>query len=217
MKASVVVPAKGFTHAKRRLASHLSARERRAVAEAMLRHVLEQVRLSRGVDETFVVTADAEVACLALSLGTQVIPEREETGESRAVSLALDELGRSGVRGVLVIPGDLPLLQSVDIEFVLDEVPQASSAVPFALLVPSRDRMGTNGLFLTPPGVIRPQFGHDSFCRHLSEVSAKGIPFKVLENRRIALDVDEPLDLEHTRAETNGGGSSGASPTWTGA
>ena len=97
MKTSVLVPAKGFAHAKRRLASLLNAGERRAAAESMLCHVLEQVRISRCVDETFVVTADAGVARMALSLGAQVIPEREERGESHAVSLALEEMGRGGI------------------------------------------------------------------------------------------------------------------------
>jgi 2-phospho-L-lactate guanylyltransferase (CobY/MobA/RfbA family) len=120
-----------------------------------------------------------------------------------------------GVQSTLVVPGDIPLLRSDDIEFILEQVHAeiATSPLallvpshdrmgteiatsPLALLVPSHDRMGTNALLLSPHDVIRLRFGYDSFCRHLSEVAAKGLPLRVLENERIALDIDEPEDLE---------------------
>jgi 2-phospho-L-lactate guanylyltransferase len=206
MKTAVLVPAKGFAKAKRRLAPVLSQWQRRALAESMFRRVLQRVGWARGVDATFVVTRDGEVEGLAHSLGAQVISEHEERGESYAVSFALGELVQRGFRAVLVLPGDLPLLHSVDVETVLNQLPTGTPDSPFALLVPSWDRMGTNALLLSPPHVIHPRFGYDSLCTHLAQIASKGVPFKIVENRRIALDIDEPNDLKHVRQSAIDGG-----------
>ena len=199
MRAAVLIPAKGFTNAKQRLAPLLNGRGRRILAQAMLHSVLDQVLSARGVEATIVVTSNSEVTQWAESLGVRVIREQRERGETEAVVLALKDLRFKGIQTVLILPGDLPLLRSCDVESVLNQVPIAKCSSPFAVLVPSRDRMGTNALLLSPPDVIRPRFGYDSFCGHLSEVSNHGIPFKVLENERIALDIDSPGDLEQFR------------------
>ena len=204
MRVSALIPAKGFAQAKQRLAPLLSLAEREALAEAMLRGVLEQVISARGVEEAFVVTADARVAQLASSVGARVIREQEEKGESKAVTFALAEMKEYGIRTALVVPGDIPLLRSDDIEFVLEQFSAEISTSPLALLVPSHDRMGTNALLLSPPDIIQLRFGYDSFSYHLSEVAAKGLQLRVLENERIALDIDEPEDLERFLSERGG-------------
>ncbi len=76
-------------------------------------------------------------------------------------------------------------------------VPVSIAALPFALLVPSHDRMGTNALLLAPPDIIKLRFGYDSFTYHMSQVSARGLPVRFIENERIGLDIDEPKDLQH--------------------
>ena len=86
-------------------------------------------------------------------------------------------------------------MRAVDIEMVLAQVP-ADAISPFALLVPSRDRLGTNGLLLAPPDVIQLRFGYDSFNFHMNQLSVHRLPARFCENERIALDIDEPKDLE---------------------
>jgi len=95
----------------------------------------------------------------------------------------------------LVLPGDIPLLRAGDVESVLRAAPESAGA-PFAVLVPSHDRMGTNALLLAPPDILRLRFGYDSFRYHLSEAEARGAAVSVIENPRIALDIDEPADLQ---------------------
>jgi 2-phospho-L-lactate guanylyltransferase (CobY/MobA/RfbA family) len=62
--------------------------------------------------------------------------------------------------------------------------------------VPSHDRKGTNALLLAPPDIIKLRFGYDSFTYHMSQVTAQGLPIRFIENEHIALDIDEPKDLE---------------------
>jgi len=56
--------------------------------------------------------------------------------------------------------------------------------------------------------VIPLRFGHDSFTFHLSQVRAQGLPARFVENERIALDIDEPKDLERFLAYGYQGGES---------
>lgn len=195
MKVTALIPVKGFRNAKQRLSAFLGSAEREALAEAMFRDVLRQVLRARGLVETVVVTGDDKVAAIAGSLGATVMLESAETGETAAVDFARTSLKDAGAEAVMIIPGDLPLVRSGDIESVLAQVPDGQIA-PFALLVPSHDRLGTNALLLAPPDIIKLRFGHDSFRYHISQVSAQGLPVRCFENEHIALDIDEPKDLE---------------------
>jgi 2-phospho-L-lactate guanylyltransferase len=195
MKVSALIPVKGFRNAKQRLSPLLDAAERELFAEVMFRDVLKQVLKARGLVETHVVTGDNKVAEIAASLGAQLIREKAEKGETDAVDFARGELKQLGREAVLIIPGDMPLVRSADIEEVLAQVPEGAS-FPFALLVPSHDRMGTNALLLAPPDIIKLRFGYDSFTYHMSQLSAQGLPLRFIENERLALDIDEPKDLE---------------------
>jgi 2-phospho-L-lactate guanylyltransferase len=195
MKVAALIPVKGFRNAKQRLSALLGAAEREFLAEIMFRDVLRQVVFARGLSGTFVVTGDVKVAEIASMLGAKVIREPAENGETDAVDFARAELRRAGCEAVLIIPGDIPLLRSADIEQLLVQIPVGATA-PFALLVPSHDRMGTNALLLAPPDVIKLRFGYDSFSFHMSQMAVQGLPPRFLENERLALDIDEPTDLE---------------------
>jgi len=195
MKVSALIPVKGFRNAKQRLSPLLDAADRELLAEAMFRDVLREVTRARGLEATFVVTGNDKVTKIAAALGAAVIHEPAETGETGAVDFARLELQRAGREAVLIIPGDMPFVRASDIEQVLAQVPDDATA-PFALLVPSHDRLGTNALLLAPPDVIKLRFGYDSFSYHLSQVSARGLPLRFFENEAIALDIDEPKDLE---------------------
>jgi 2-phospho-L-lactate guanylyltransferase len=195
MKVSALIPVKGFRNAKQRLSPLLDGADREVLAEVMFRDVLKQVLKARGLVETYVVTGDSNVAEIAMSFGAQLIREEVEKGETDAVDFARNELKQLRREAVLIIPGDMPLVRSADIEEVLTQIPEGAGS-PFALLVPSHDRMGTNALLLAPPDIIKLRFGYDSFTYHMSQLSAQGLPLRFIENERLALDIDEPKDLE---------------------
>ncbi len=205
MKVSALIPAKGFTNAKQRLSPLLGVAQRELLAEAMLRDVLDQAVLARRLDGVYVVTGDSRVSEIASFLGIHVIREESERGETEAVVFALSRMRQAGVDTALVIPGDIPLVRSGDIELLLEQLSHHDASLPFALLTPSHDRMGTNALLLSPPDVIKLGFGYDSFTYHLAQVEAAGLPPRILENEMIALDIDEPKDLERFLAAARGG------------
>jgi 2-phospho-L-lactate guanylyltransferase len=189
--AVALVPVKGFAAAKQRLAPLLNATERALLAEAMLKDTLGQTLRAPALAATFVVTSDSQVGFLASSLGAQIIWQEAEKGQTAAVDFARVELKHQGHATTLILPGDIPLLHSEDIEALL----AYPRSCPGALLVPSHDRLGTNALLLSPPDILQLRFGHDSFAYHLQQVSACGLTQRVFENNRIALDIDAPNDL----------------------
>jgi len=195
MNIAALMPVKGFRNAKQRLTPLLSRAAREVRAETMFRDVLRQVRAARGLAATFVVTGDDKVASIATLAGAEVIREAAENGETAAVDFARLEMKHAGCEAALILPGDMPLVRAADIEQVLAQV-SIDAAAPFALLVPSHDRKGTNALLLAPPDIIKLRFGYDSFTYHLSQVTAQGLPIRFIENEHIGLDIDEPKDLE---------------------
>lgn len=187
----IIVPVKELSKAKDRLSNFLSPAERHSLAYAMLEDVLTAVRYSRDADRKFVVTKDAEAINLAKSLGIEAIEEREQRGESFSVDEASRECISMGATTVLRIPGDVPLITPEDIDLILSKHKPSPSLV----LVPSRDRLGTNAMMRTPPDVIRSQFGYDSFRKHTQDATLLKISFEVLDIPRFALDIDEPDDI----------------------
>jgi len=207
MNVAALMPVKGFRNAKQRLSSLLPSAARELFAETMFRDVLRQVRMARGLAGTFVVTGDEKVAAIAAAAGAKVIREGKEKGETSAVDFARLELKNAGCEAVLIIPGDMPLVSAADIEQVLAQVPEGT-ALPFTLLVPSHDRLGTNALLLAPPDVIELRFGYDSFTFHMTQVKAQGLPIRTIENEHIALDIDEPKDFDRLLSCEPDGGES---------
>ncbi|HEX9787375.1 MAG TPA: 2-phospho-L-lactate guanylyltransferase [Candidatus Binatia bacterium] len=195
MNVVALIPAKGFRNAKQRLSPLLNCAARELLAETMFRDVLRQVRTARGLAGTFVVTGDDRVSSIASLAGAEVIRESAEAGETRAVDFARAELKNAGCEAILIIPGDMPLVRAPDIDQVLAQAPEGRG-MPFALLVPSHDRLGTNALLLAPPDIIKLRFGFDSFNFHMSQLTENGLPPRFIVNEHIALDIDEPADLE---------------------
>jgi 2-phospho-L-lactate/phosphoenolpyruvate guanylyltransferase len=196
---AILLPIKDPANAKQRLAAFLSIEERIQLVWAMLEDVSRAVAASELVDRVVAVAHDPVVIRYALSKGWEVVPEGQQISESHSVDEASSCLGQQGVTAVLRLPGDIPLLQVGDVDLLL------SAAITFnhAILVPSRDGLGTNALLRTPPIAFPSRFGRNSFQLHLEEARLAGVPLRVIESPRVALDLDEFSDLvyfwEHGR------------------
>jgi 2-phospho-L-lactate guanylyltransferase len=188
-----LVPLKSSERAKSRLAEVLDPEQRVRLFFAMAERVIGTLRASKGIDAVAVVTASAEVAGFARSLGAVPIVQHIDTGMTPALEMALERLQSFQPARVLMLPGDLPLISSGAVETVLN----ASDSAQGVVLVPDRRREGTNALLCTPPHVLMPRFGGHSFERHLAAARAAGIGTHVLEIQDLALDLDCPDDLSY--------------------
>lgn len=188
----VIVPVKDLSKAKERLSSILPQHLRTELAYAMLEDVLLALEGSKHADRKFIVTLDKKAIEIAKEIGIEVILETEQNGESASVDYASQIAKNMGATSVLVIPGDAPLIQSKDIDFILEK----EKSDPSIIFVPARDEYGTNAILRKPPDAIRSIFGNDSFNKHKDESDKNNVPYESYENSRIGLDIDRPEDLK---------------------
>ncbi len=199
MKPVILIPVKEHSRAKSRLSTLLSQQERSALARAMLEDLIRA--LLPLPYPVAMATNSKYAAARAGQLGWRVIWEQEQTSESASVDSASEVLALEGASAVLRLPADLPLARSDDIAEMLS----LPLAAPAAALVPSWDRTGTNALLRTPPGLFPSHFGPGSFALHMCEIQRLAIPFRLVENPRLARDIDDVADVVGFLADARGG------------
>ena len=186
----ILVPVKNLSGAKQRLASLFDQPARTELAQAMLFDVLETLGEWTGRPEVGIVTSDPFAIQLAQQFRFSVIPDTSNRSETDAIEMATRFCESQGVESTLVIPGDIPLIQSWELQKILESAPNEGS-----VLVRAADGRGTNAIFRRPAGLFPARFGNDSFEPHHASARATGKPCVVLSLPGIALDVDNPADL----------------------
>ena len=196
VRTIAVLPAKRFAAAKRRLGDDVSSGTRRALVEAMLTDVLVALRRAKEVDQVLVVTGDLAVEAIAHGYDAEVVGDPAEDSHSAAAEVGIAEAQARGARRVLLVPGDTPALDPVQIDALLKRTSSEGDAL---VVVPNRHGEGTNALILVPPAVITPAFGPGSRQRHIEAGEAAGARVQVEEVPSLGLDVDTVEDLEALR------------------
>lgn len=191
MKA-LLIPIKDPTHAKTRLAELLSEVERRRLAWAMFEDVSNAAATARKPDRVVLVSSFAPAVERARDFGWEVLIEESQISESASVDRASRILSERGFNTVMRLPADLPLVRAEDIDELLSVEPDS----PGAVLVPSREGTGTNAIIRTPPTLFPSRFGPNSLALHTQEAARVGAKCVIVNSARIALDIDEPADVE---------------------
>jgi 2-phospho-L-lactate guanylyltransferase len=189
MRTLAVLPVKSFDRAKQRLRPGLDPQSRERLAEVMFLDVLEALGAT-AIDEVVVVSGGTVARQIAHAYGATAVEDRDE-GHNAAAALGVRAARAVGAQRVLLVPGDCPALDPVEI----DELLERPVRPPAALIVPDRHGTGTNAMLLTPPDALSPSFGPGSCRRHLENARAAGIDAKVVEVASLALDIDTPEDL----------------------
>lgn len=187
----ILIPVKNLSKAKQRLSAVLDQRARTELAQAMLRDVAAAIELWPERPDCALVTSDPFAIQLAGECDFEVILDAENPGETGAIEMATNVCLERGADFTLVIPADIPLIQSREMSEVLKQAPPEGS-----VLVPASDGHGTNAAFRRPANLFPLKFGNDSFKPHLAAARASGKPCRVLQFSGIGLDVDNPADLQ---------------------
>jgi len=189
MPTWTIVPVKRLSEAKSSLSAVLAPQQRRRLVLSMLADVLGAVHQAPSISNAIVVSPDERVLNFARLHGAEGVAE-PDLGLNEALKLAIRHTISKGVDSVLILPADLPLLKSADVENLI----AMASAPKDAVIVPSKAK-GTNALFLRPPSLINLRFGGESFPLHVKEASQAGVRPRVYRSTTVALDIDEPEDL----------------------
>lgn len=155
----------------------------------MLEDVLKALK-SSIVHEILVVSSDPNVRMITDKIGVSFFSP-SHNGLNPAVEEATAWCMRNQADSVLVIPADIPLLSSADVNKIIE---LGNCNGPTVVLSPSNNG-GTNTLFQKPPNLLFAQFGYRSFARHFRQARKKGISIKFYYSTSIALDIDCEEDL----------------------
>lgn len=180
-RTAALIPVKSFRVGKSRLAGALSDAEREDLARTLAAAV---VRACAGLSP-HVVCEDPDVAAWARSPGADVIVP-PTAGLNAVVRHGVKALGGRGHRRVLVAHADLAEPDS------LPELDELDGTV----LVPDLTLDGTNVVRVDTAAGFRFSYGPNSFARHLSEAERIGGPVHVVRDHGLALDLDDPGDID---------------------
>lgn len=186
-----VIPVKRLEDAKSRLAPHLSSEERAQLVTTLLRRTVTLLKTVDTIERIGVATEERELVD-SLDL-VDWLPD--VGGLNPSLAHSAEWATHVGAQSMLVLPCDLPLLQWSDIHALLGTRP----ASPGVSIAPTQDG-GTGAILLSPPTVLEPAFGPNSFRRHIEQARAKGASVRTVVRRGFSRDLDTTDDLEYLDA-----------------
>ena len=194
MQAQALLPLKDLVEAKSRLSGLLNPAQRRALTQAMVEDVLSVLAEHPNISTVTLVSDDPSANMLAAKYGIRHWLESSLgcSGLNPVIAQSCERLFQESDQPVIVLHGDLPCLQGADISAVLQGLAQCDGLV----LACDRHERGTNLLAFGPQNRIEFAFGVDSCMRHSAAAKKRGIPVQLLHRQGIALDIDEPQDLQ---------------------
>ena len=204
-----VVPVKPLRRGKSRLSGVLAQEERTALNIYLLGHTLDMLNATPEIEHTLVISRDPVALALARSHKAQTVQEDGSPQLNLALTRATRVVQSLTRSGLLIIPADLPMITSQDIQGMLERVKMGTNSSlqtneSVVVIAPDRHRTGTNGLLVYPPGLISYEYGPGSFERHCTNARRANARLEIYENPAFALDVDFPEDLDLIRGKLPG-------------
>ena len=195
----VVVPIRSFRGGKSRLSTILGESGREALVRAMFHNVLKSVKTSGVCDEVLIVSPDPEVLDRAAQFGgvSSIVQPTSNPGLNASADLGRAWALEHRCDRMLVLFGDLPLIEADDIEAI------ALEALPIVIAT-DRHGNGTNGLLLDlrvpETHEFRFAYGAESARLHSDEATRLRLPAISRQFGGVAFDLDTVEDVDELRA-----------------
>lgn len=199
--SAAVVPVKHLAAGKSRLLPRLARDRLGALSLAMLRDILAALAATPSLERTVVVTPDADVADAARKAGA-LAHLRSEPGLNQAIDAVARELKLAEAEPYLVVLGDVAGARAEDLEAMFHALSELGGRG--AVLAPARDG-GSSALLRAPWDTIPSSFGPESADRHRRAAERAEIAYRELPLPSLAIDLDDPKDVELFLAAEGGG------------
>lgn len=189
-----LLPLKDLVQAKTRLAGVLTPSERRALAQAMVEDVLTVLITVDELEGVLLVSDDPAAQMLARHYGVDLVEERQLgcRGLNEAVAAGVACLLERGVKDVMVLHTDLPLLAGTDIQAALEAYAQTDTDL---LIAPDGAGEGTNLMIFPAGDPPQFQYGEGSCPAHQADAIARGQRVGLIHRANLQCDVDSAADV----------------------
>ena len=193
--ASIVIPIRSLSNGKTRLSAVLDPNARAAMTRQMLERVVCAALGSISRADVLVISPDpdalADVGRLDPSIRL-LYQDPANPGLNPALEQAAAAVRETGGSAMLILPADLPLIVSADIDNLL----RRDAPV---VIAPDRHGSGTNALMVRLDAFGEPfvfQFGTDSYAKHHDEAARLGVDAMTAVSLGTSFDLDTPEDLQ---------------------
>ena len=188
----VVIPVKKINNAKCRLKSVLSPVQRSEFFAMMLEDVLSILKDVPEIENVSIATVCTKAIKIAKKYDASILNTHYDEGQTSAITVSARTLEKNGVKKMLMLPGDIPLVKENEISKVIN----VHKSEPMMTIVPSRDKKGSNCIALSPPTAMPLSFGPNSYFPHLETARSLGLKINSIPLSGIGLDIDTPADLK---------------------
>lgn len=198
LRIFAIVPAKQFEKGKSRLASLLDIHDRVKLGELLLDSTLHTLENATALYSTVVISTDVRAKRIAKMHGAIFVDEGKRIGVNNAVNMANDYCTQAGAVATVVVPQDLPLALSEDIDMVCNAAKDYDRCL---IICPSARYDGSNVLLRRPPKLIDSHYDNNSFNMHINAAKKIGAKIKIILSRRMMRDLDTLEDAQYLAKE----------------
>jgi 2-phospho-L-lactate guanylyltransferase len=188
---AVVLPVKGFSTSKSRLAPTLCPTARIAISQLMLKFTLNILLKLEFVSHVIVVSYDSRVRRIAETFGVDFVYENSK-GVNAAVNAGDRFCRKFGINSNIVIPTDLCFLNVEEISLIYYHAVKFPTVV---VLCPSVKRDGTNFLLRNPLPLFETSFDNNSYYNHLESANKSNAHLILLDSPTLGRDIDTTHDM----------------------
>lgn len=198
MKTFAIIPVKKFENSKMRLSPALNTAERVQLSSLMLDDTLSALSGVQLLQQLVVVSSDKRAEEIATKHNAKFLREERDNGVNSAVMLADRYCAEQGADATVVIPQDLPLLDSIEVIMACGLAENESKCI---VICPSLRYDGTNLLLRKPSSVVETYYDKDSYETHIESAGNLGIPVKLFFSKKLMSDVDTVEDARQLTKE----------------
>ena len=159
----------------------------------MLEEMLKIISETRLVDDTILISKDESALDIGKKFGCIEIFDEEESGVNDAVSLANGFLNEHQYSCSVVLPQDIPLIFSDDLDNLLRFYKNTKNAI----IVPSRHFDGTNALVRMPMPQMKTRYDEGSYKFQFEPLKTAKINYSLALINRIMIDIDNIIDVNY--------------------
>ena len=192
----VVIPLKNILRTKTRLKTILSLSERKLLTNYLLFQLIEKIQIIKKslseINIDLAITTSNKLSFKSLKIkNIFIIPDKGTKSLSSALNNSAVWASKQNYDVLCIFPSDLHNPKIKDLKKFLSP-PYIQNEMR---ICPSIDQ-GTNAMLVSPPDLIKFNYGKRSFDNHIKIANQKGFKTSIIKLHSLTLDIDGERDFK---------------------